>query len=171
MVEKKNHAQLLEAVAELDDDVVIALVGEGPLKEPLMQLSERLRLGDKVVFCGHHENARTLLKAFDCLVVPSTHEEAFGLVLLEAMAASTPVLSTDAPGPASVLGDAGVLFKSGDLADMVRGLQVMKGLSRDEEKAMTARALERLGKEYSVAAQLRNMRTLPRVAEIAPITI
>jgi glycosyltransferase involved in cell wall biosynthesis len=171
LVAKKNHEQLITAFSQRQDDSVLALVGDGPLEHELKDRVEKLRLGDRVIFCGHHPDAKKLMKAFDCLVLSSTAEEAFGMVLLEAMAASTPVLSTDAPGPASVIGDTGLTFKSGDVDALAEGMERIRNLTREESEAMTRRALERLGQEYSIGTFVSRLRGLSSVAAVAPVTM
>jgi glycosyltransferase involved in cell wall biosynthesis len=76
----------------------LSIVGDGPLKEPLMRLTDRLQLTDRVVFCGYVSEQELLRKyqQADILVLPSTDAgEAFGYVLIEAMACRTAVISTE----------------------------------------------------------------------------
>ena len=169
LVPKKNHALLIDAFAKLGDNSVLALVGDGELREQLREQAARLRIADRVIFAGSREDAKKYMKAFDSFVLPSTREEAFGMVLLEAMAASTPVLCSDAPGPASVVTDAGIMFRCGDVADLAEKLKKMQTLSKQEQSELSTKAHERLGAEFSVAAMLQNLRTLPQVEKVAPV--
>ena len=171
LVSKKNHTLLIDAFAKLGDKSVLTLVGDGELREQLKEQATRLRVADRVIFTGGKEDAKKYMKAFDSFVLPSTEEEAFGMVLLEAMAASIPILCSDAPGPASVVGDAGILFKCGDVEGLTEQMKRMQSLSKEEESELSARAHERLGAEFSVAAMLQNLRTLPLVEQVAPITM
>ena len=57
--------------------------------------------------------ARQYFKAFDCFVLASDHEP-FGMVLLEAMAANLPIISSDCGGAPEVVGDTGLLFELGN---------------------------------------------------------
>ena len=166
LVEKKNQELLLRAFARLDGEPVLALVGDGELRQNLEALSRQLKIADRVRFCGHHENARTLVKAFDAFVLSSDQREAFGMVLLEAMSASVPVVTTDAPGPASVVGDAALLFSSGNVDSLARQLEKMRSMNRDDEEAMTRRAIQRLGSNFSLQAMVSRLRGLAPVAEI-----
>jgi len=171
LVAKKNHRQLITAFSHYDGDAVLALVGDGPLAEELSAQVTELQLMDRVIFCGHHPDASKLMKAFDCLVLPSTAEEAFGLVLLEAMAASVPILSSDAPGPASVVGDTGILFRTDDTNALAEGLRRMQNLTRSETGALTDRDLHRFKQDFSIGASVANLRGLPAVAATVPIDI
>ena len=76
----------------------LSIVGDGPLKETLIQLTNRLQLTDRVVFCGYVSEQELLRKyqQADILVLPSTDAaEAFGYVLVEAMACRTALISTE----------------------------------------------------------------------------
>ncbi|MBC2695545.1 MAG: glycosyltransferase [Desulfobacteraceae bacterium] len=77
----------------------LLIIGEGePVESCMRALSKDLSLSDRVVFLGaaDDEMRDTLLHASDLLVLPSIYRsEAFGLVLLEAMACGKPVISTE----------------------------------------------------------------------------
>lgn len=170
LVRKKNHALLLEALARRDDDSVLAVVGDGDLKESLGQQAKRLGIRDRVVFCGAHDDARKLMKAFDAFVLSSTEEEAFGLVLLEAMAASVPIICSDAPGPMSVVGDTSLTFTTGSVEDLAAKMAEMRAMPSDQSAALAARALARLGDEFSVSSMVQKIRSFPLIEQHAPIS-
>lgn len=66
----------------------------------------------------------SLLASVDVYCAPQTGGESFGIVLVEAMSAGTPVVASDLGAFRRVLeeGDAGVLFRTGDSADLARTL-------------------------------------------------
>lgn len=72
------------------------------------------------------DKARVLGEA-DLLVAPNTRGESFGIVLIEAMAASTGVVASDLPAFRHVLdeGRLGTLFRAGDPADLARAMLEM----------------------------------------------
>jgi len=76
----------------------LAIVGVGPLQEQLENDARNLGLSDRVAFLGalSETRLRALYKCARFLALPSVApSEAFGMVQLEAMAASRPVISTD----------------------------------------------------------------------------
>ena len=160
LVRKKDHQLLLQGFAKLNDDSVLAIVGDGVLRESLSATAAKLGISDRVIFCGSHENARVHYKAFDAFVLSSTHEEAFGIVLLEAMAASVPVVCSDAPGPLSVIGDAALVFKSGDAEDLADQLIKMQSMSAQAMNKLVARGVEQLGAKYSQQAMSEKLRSI-----------
>jgi glycosyltransferase involved in cell wall biosynthesis len=73
------------------------LVGDGPTYTDVKALVETLNLGAKVHFTGYRQDATELLRAMDLFVLPS-FSEGTSMALLEAIAASTPVIVTDVGG-------------------------------------------------------------------------
>ena len=99
LVPQKGHKFLLEAyrhVEEMRRDVVLMVVGGGPLREYLESYSEALGLKN-VKFLGERSDIPKLLSITDVLVLPSL-KEGFSNVVLESMAASVPVVITDVGG-------------------------------------------------------------------------
>lgn len=170
LVRKKDHKLLIEAFAGVHEDSVLAFLGDGELMPELKVLAKTLGVQDRVVFCGAKDEARRFMKAFDAFVLPSTKEEAFGLVLLEAMAARVPIVCSDAPGPVSVIGDTGLLFECGDARDLARQLEAVRALTKSEAEEMTQKALDRLGDKFSVSTMVQKIRSLPPIEQHAPVT-
>jgi glycosyltransferase involved in cell wall biosynthesis len=127
---RKDHGTLVRALAELRDRgrplPRVAIIGndEGAHAQAVRGLVTELGLGDHVRLLGERPDPLPYVAAADVLALSSTNE-GFGLVLIEAMAVGTPVVSTDAPaGPRWVLDDgaAGLLTPVGDptaLADAI----------------------------------------------------
>lgn len=74
------------------------------LKE-LIKLAKELNLSQEVEFLGHQNNIPEQLKTLDLLVVPTTHPEAFGRVIIEAQAVGVPVVATRVGGIQEVIDD------------------------------------------------------------------
>lgn len=99
LVRYKGLDILLKAVASLPE-VRATLVGEGPLKETLIQQVKELGLQDRVQLTGPVDQPQLLelMSRARALVLPSVDaSETFGLVQLEAMAAGLPVIASDLP--------------------------------------------------------------------------
>ena len=119
----KGHAFLLDAFAQLlkiKPDVVLLLIGDGPLKCELEQQIATLGIYGHVIFTGYLLNVKAFIAGLDILILPS-QTEAFGRVLLEAMQMGTAIVSTDSGGIPEIVqhGYNGVLISYGDK----RGLQ------------------------------------------------
>ena len=99
LVEQKAPHVLIEAfaaTAKVAPHVVLALVGAGPLEEPMRELAARLGVTHKVRWLGERD-ARGVLAAFDAFAL-SSRKEGLPYVVLEAMAAGLPVVATASAG-------------------------------------------------------------------------
>lgn len=99
---------LLKAVKLLADRVdkpfSVRLAGRGSIREELEQKSLILGVGDRVKFMGRlsREEMQREMQCANCFVLPSRYE-AFGVVLIEAMATGLPVIATRSGGPDSIV--------------------------------------------------------------------
>lgn len=96
LVEQKNHALAIRALAEIPD-ATLAIAGQGHLREELERLAEETGVGDRVRFLGMRPDARSLMGAADVVVMPS-HWEGLPLAALETLASGTPLVATDVRG-------------------------------------------------------------------------
>lgn len=119
----KGHDTLLRAIT-LVPNVVLALAGDGSLMEHLRGLAHKLGIISRVRFLGRRTDVPQLLKAADVYVQPSRWE-GFGIAALEAMAAGKPVVASDVPGLAQVVGDAGLLFAPGDTGQLAQRIAML----------------------------------------------
>jgi glycosyltransferase involved in cell wall biosynthesis len=97
---EKGIANLLQAAARTSAFCPLArflVVGDGPLREELNCLADRLGLRDRVRFLGHRADARGLIGLLDVLVVPSV-SEGTPLTVLEAMAGGVPIVASAVGG-------------------------------------------------------------------------
>ncbi|SFS34348.1 N-acetyl-alpha-D-glucosaminyl L-malate synthase BshA [Lutibacter maritimus] len=109
----------------------LLLVGEGPDREIIENLAKELGIIDKILFLGNSNEVNKLLCYSDLFLLPS-ETESFGLAALEAMAARTPVISTNSGGlpEVNIQGVTGFLSNVGDTDEMAKnGIFILK----DEE--------------------------------------
>jgi glycosyltransferase involved in cell wall biosynthesis len=100
--DEKGFDVLLDAAARLAErrPIRLAIAGAGPAADGLS--AQAARLGLDVAFPGWTSPAGPFLRELD-LFVCSSRTESFGLVVVEAMAAGTPVVATDIEGPRDIL--------------------------------------------------------------------
>lgn len=94
---RKGLATLIEAFALLGPEVRLWIAGEGPQTAEL----QRRSAGDtRIEWLGRVSDAEKAarLRGADVYAAPSEHGESFGVVLLEAMAAGTPIVASDLRG-------------------------------------------------------------------------
>jgi N-acetylgalactosamine-N,N'-diacetylbacillosaminyl-diphospho-undecaprenol 4-alpha-N-acetylgalactosaminyltransferase len=94
----KNQEMLIEAGSLLRDiDFKIKIIGRGELKENLNKIAIKYNIADRVSIIDYTDNPFTYLTSADCFVLTSNFE-GFPNVVLEALACSLPVISTDCKG-------------------------------------------------------------------------
>jgi teichuronic acid biosynthesis glycosyltransferase TuaC len=127
LIERKGHDRVIEAMRQLPDfDLMI--VGEGPEREALGHLAQRVGVADQVRLLGArpHEILPEIYGAADALVLASSRE-GWANVLLEAMACGTPVIASNIWGNPEVVKtpSSGVLMEENTpegIAQAVRAL-------------------------------------------------
>lgn len=167
LVGYKGQEVLIKSLKEAPGTAWI--VGLGPLEEDLKKLAEDLGLKDRVVFWGgiDQDKLRQLIHACDVFAFPSvTPNEAFGLVQIEAMACSKPVITTNLKSGVPYVnqhGQTGINVTPGDPSELA---QAMKDLGNDDKLRanMGRNAKERAFKEFErsvmIGRYLELMRSL-----------
>lgn len=126
LIPDKGLASLVEAFARLGRrDSTLLFLGGGPMRAELEALAGRRGVLGRTRFVASlpQEAVPEHLNAMDTLVLPSltgrTWKEQFGRVLIEAQACRVPVVGSDSGAIPEVIGNAGLIFREGD----VKGLQ------------------------------------------------
>ncbi|GGF67933.1 N-acetyl-alpha-D-glucosaminyl L-malate synthase BshA [Wenyingzhuangia marina] len=144
----KDVVKIFAKVLEVKPAKLI-LVGEGPEMVDVKHLARELGVFDKIVFLGNSTEVDKILCYSDVFLLPS-RSESFGLAALEAMAAKTPVISTNTGGlpEVNVHGVTGFLSNVKDVDDMAKNaLKLIE--SREVLNRYKQNALER-AKEFSI---------------------
>lgn len=112
---EKGHADLIDALSELvraesrAAQAHLAIAGEGPERASLEARIERMGLKKHVTFLGLVKDVRPLYAAAELMVLPS-HSEGSPNVLLEAMAAGCPIVSTRVGGVPEIVDEASAVL-------------------------------------------------------------
>lgn len=158
---EKGADVMIRALALCADNVVLALIGDGPERSSLEQLAVECGVAERIVWCGSRTNAAGYFPAFDVFAL-SSRTEGTPIVLFEAMAASVPIVATRVGGVPDVLSDReGKLVPAQDHRALASG--IMAALSYPyvtRERAAAARA--RLRKEFSITPWLNKYEELYR---------
>jgi glycosyltransferase involved in cell wall biosynthesis len=147
--EKGADVALLSFTHLRHPDWRAAFVGTGPEQHRLGTLGTKLGLDPRVYWVGSQADAASLFPAFDVLCL-SSRTEGTPVVIMEAMAASVPVVATGVGGVPELLddGEAGWLVPPDSPAGLAAALdQVLAGGRGVEKKVCAAR--ERLRREYA----------------------
>ena len=111
------------------------IIGAGKLEAPLKQQIETLKAESFISLVGIVPEAWTFLRAFDGFILSSDHEP-FGMVLLEAIAAELPIISTNCGGAAEI-NQSSYLFSVGGEQHLTQLFLQLTQLSNQNIKIMT----------------------------------
>ncbi|MFA0391320.1 glycosyltransferase [Vibrio splendidus] len=124
---QKNHKNLIEAVAYYIDNyntkIKVVLVGpdiDSENKE-LLSLINKYNVGSNIILLGPTNDIPGVMSMLDVLVLPSSGE-AFPNVVAEAMACSTPVVTTNVGDAAFIVGDTGWIVPPNDSKSLAEAM-------------------------------------------------
>ena len=121
-------------------DAKLLMVGDGPERDKAEKKVIELGIGEKVMFLGNTSELNKILCLSDLFLLPS-ETESFGLAALEAMAAKTPVISTNSGGlpEVNMNGKTGYLSNVGDTDEMANNaIYILEDENRLKEFKMNA---------------------------------
>lgn len=152
LTEAKDFTTLVRAFALLRQHrpARLMILGEGEDRSQLEQLVEELGLSEDVAMPGFVQNPYPYMKQASVFVL-SSKWEGFGLVIGEALALGTPVVSTDCPtGPAEILrgGELGKLVPVGDYRAMAQAIAECLDEGRGAPPDLTHLSIETAVENY-----------------------
>jgi glycosyltransferase involved in cell wall biosynthesis len=166
MLEEKGHVEFIEAVGTsevpLDDNVKIFLVGDGPLRERVASLITQYGLEDQIIILGFRTDMLALMSDSD-LVLLLSKNEAFGYVLLEAMACSKPVLASRVGGIPEIIHDT-LNGRLVNIDEESRIAELINEYRRDKEMLhrMGRHGRELINTKFSIRSMIDNTEKLYR---------
>jgi glycosyltransferase involved in cell wall biosynthesis len=118
LIERKDMPTLMTAFHLLTKErknIRLIILGDGAKRVELQEQCRQLGIADKVDFLGFRTDAASWLKTFDIFVLPS-RLEGIPRCIMEALAATIPVVITDIPGNRDLVThkDSGLLYPVGD---------------------------------------------------------
>ena len=165
---EKGPDVMVEAMPYLADlNVTLSFIGDGPDRPSLTEQVQRLGIAEHVRFHGRVPQAAGLLRTFD-IVALSSRTEGTPMVILEAMAAETPIVATRVGGVPDILSASEALLVDTEnpaaLALAIRTALSDTGATRER----AARAHARLVAEFSTGPWLAQYEALYRSIQMAP---
>lgn len=157
--EKAPDVVIRSAAALGDDRVRISIIGEGPEERRCRALAEELGVSGRIRWHGAVPEAGRLLAAFDAVALTSW-TEGTPMVLLEACAASVPVVTTAVGGIPDVVSPSEAYLCGPGAVDELSS--AMRAVLSDPEEAAAraARAKRRMEDDFAVEPWARRYRAL-----------
>ncbi|MDX1522491.1 MAG: glycosyltransferase family 4 protein, partial [Anaerolineae bacterium] len=144
LMPQKGLAYFLQAmpiILEACPSACFVSAGDGPLEAELKRLADKLGIADRCRFLGFRKDIPELLACFDIFVLPSLWE-GLSISLLEAMAASNPVVTTNIKGTREVITDGvdGLLVEPASPAALAKAvISLIHDKARAQALARTAK--------------------------------
>jgi glycosyltransferase involved in cell wall biosynthesis len=136
LTRQKGFDLLLAALARMRSRARLIILGEGKDRETLLEQAQALGVSDRLTLPGFVPDPVVWLAHADLFIL-SSRWEGFGHVIIEAMAAGTPVIATNCPyGPADILVDGvnGVLVETDNIQAMANAMDRLLGDRKQREK-------------------------------------
>jgi len=152
LVGHKDHLTLLEACRIVRGAIprtYVVIVGEGPLRESILDAAQRLDMRDRLVMTGFRRDVPQLIRVFDVFALSSA-EEGMCSTLLEVAAAGCPIVATDAGGvrEAVLPGETGTVVPIRNPRALAEG--ILKAAHEPERaRVMAERGRERVLRDFN----------------------
>ncbi len=152
LVVQKNFAMLICAFAQVraQRPARLMILGEGPLRQELLTLAQELHVADDIWLPGFDKNPFKYMARADVFGMSSLHEGLPG-ALIQAMACSTAVISTDCPvGPNEIITPEkdGILIPVNDVTTLVE--QINQLLDNPDLRQQLARQGQQSSQRFAV---------------------
>ncbi|MBU4258146.1 MAG: glycosyltransferase [Proteobacteria bacterium] len=153
LVPIKNHKMFLDSAKiflEQNPSIKAAfiIIGDGELKQELIDYCHRLGLSDHVQFCGWKKEFSEIYTNLD-IVALTSNNEGTAIALIEAMACSVPVIATNVGGVRDLVGNSQLEFISDGFKIFKRGI-----LCRDNDAKGFAKGMEYLVKNRQLSKDI-----------------
>ncbi|MFC1655424.1 glycosyltransferase family 4 protein [Patescibacteria group bacterium] len=157
--ERKGVNYLIKAmpfIVKKEENCHLVIAGSGGEREELETLVKKEGVMDHVTFLGFKKDIPHLMKASDVFVLPSI-KEAFGLVILEAMAAELPIVASDVGGIPEIIknGENGTLVPPHDEEKLAKAIVKLMADPNLIEKYVTT-GFETLKKTFDAKMMAKN---------------
>ena len=132
IIENKGIFELLDAIRVIHtnmDDIRLVICGDGKSAdiERMNQYIKQHQMEEYVQYMGFQKDMNRWYRSIHCLVAPSKVQEAFGLVLCEAMYCKVPVITSTSGAQAEIIenGKSGILIDTVNSESIIEAIQVL----------------------------------------------
>ena len=160
MYEDKGYINLLRSIPEVIQSIPnlkVILIGEGNERCKLEKYISDHNLENYVNLVGRKNNVRELIPEFDIWIMVSLRE-GFSLAVLEAMAASLPVIATDVGGNSEAIinEESGLIIKSKNTEDIVSSIKYLY-LNKEKREQFASKAYGRYKDNFTTQKMMKGL--------------
>jgi glycosyltransferase involved in cell wall biosynthesis len=154
LTENKSVDTIINALSLLELEISLTIIGSGDQYDNLTDLTEKLCLEGRIEFIPFvkRDELWKILTEYDICIISTKIVEAFCLMAIEAQAHGLVIVYSDTGGPKDIIGNTGIMYKTGDFVDMARKIQYLVS-HRDELSKFSL-----LGIENSKKYKIENLR-------------
>ena len=159
LVDQKDFSTLLQALAlhaTVFEEARLVIAGDGPLESTLRAEAATLGVANLVQFVGIRHDMPTFMQLADAFVLSSKFE-GMPNVVMEAMSASLPVVSTNVGGAPELIDEGvGLLVAPGAAVALARAMDQISQLTPEERARMGERGQAKIARSYSLENAAKN---------------
>lgn len=148
--EEKGINTLIEAKKLIDDNVILKIIGEGPLKENLIEKVRKEKIKN-IQFLGFKtgEDLINEIRKCKCSILPSNCNETFGLTIIESFCLETPVIGSNIGAIPELITEniTGYLFEANNVQELAIKINKLMGLDKTAYSNMITNCSNR-SKDY-----------------------
>ena len=156
-----NLVKVFPLLLQKQDDLEFILIGDGPLIEDIKRMIMTERLGEKVTFTGWlpASEIADCLNRMRLLILPS-YSEGLPVVILEAMACGTPILSTPVGGVPDIIKDGETGFIMEDNSPECIVSHVVRALNHPDIEEISQNAHALVKREFTYEVMVERYRAI-----------
>lgn len=158
---QKDIETLIKAMNSLKNEkAALFVIGDGPDKKKLEDLTKKINLEDKIKFLGYRTDVKEILADSDIFIL-STRWEGLPIVILEAWASKKPVIASNVRGVRSLIEDKedGLLFRLKNERDLFLKIKTLVE-NESFRKELAKNGYEKVSEFYNKERMIKNYKDL-----------
>lgn len=164
LIAAKGVDLLIKAASSLSKEypISVSIVGDGPVREKLEELTKELNLTDIVTFYGRQVNVIPFYQQANIFIYPSTWQEVFGISLVEGMSFGLPCVANRVGGIPEIIedGKSGFLTEETSVNGVVKALlRVIECIENGEIETLSIQAKQRAD-QFTIGKTVDNLKSI-----------
>lgn len=149
----KDQKTVIRALTLLDDKYKLLLVGDGPLKNEVVNICNDLGLSHRVKFLGLRNDVPNILQTSDIIILSSEYE-GLSLSNVEGMCLNKPFIGSNVPGIREIVNGYGILFEKGDFKQLSNSINNL--IDNTDHYDTVAKSCKMRASEFDINKMVKN---------------